>query len=80
MINFKRSLSRRTFLQGTGTVIAMPFLSAMVPSADRHGGHGCSATPSYRVRICPSRDGHDGRGQLVDTAHGGSGTSSSAGR
>ena len=32
MINFKRSLSRRTFLQGTGTVIAMPFLSAMVPS------------------------------------------------
>jgi hypothetical protein len=28
----KRSLSRRTFLRGTGVVIALPFLDAMLPA------------------------------------------------
>ncbi len=32
MINFKKSLDRRTFLQGTGVAVALPFLGAMVPS------------------------------------------------
>lgn len=32
MFNFKKSLSRRTFLRGTGAVMALPFLESMVPS------------------------------------------------
>lgn len=32
MINFKKSMQRRTFLRGTGVAIAVPFLDAMVPS------------------------------------------------
>lgn len=32
MINFKKSLDRRTFLQESGVAIALPFLWAMVPS------------------------------------------------
>src|ERR1043166_3778771 len=32
MFIFKKHLSRRTFLQGTGAVIALPFLDAMAPA------------------------------------------------
>jgi hypothetical protein len=32
MINFKKSLDRRTFLRGSGVAVALPFLGAMVPS------------------------------------------------
>ena len=32
MFIFKRQLSRRTFLHGTGAMIALPFLDAMAPA------------------------------------------------
>lgn len=32
MFNFKKSLDRRTFLRGAGASVALPFLTAMVPS------------------------------------------------
>jgi Protein of unknown function (DUF1552) len=32
MFNFKKALDRRTFLRGAGAAVAVPFLSAMVPS------------------------------------------------
>ena len=32
MFNFKKSLDRRTFLRGAGVGVALPFLTAMVPS------------------------------------------------
>ncbi|MEQ1579707.1 MAG: DUF1552 domain-containing protein [Steroidobacteraceae bacterium] len=32
MFNFKKSLDRRTFLRGAGVSVALPFLTAMVPS------------------------------------------------
>ena len=32
MFNTKKHLSRRTFLQGAGVVVGLPFLDAMVPS------------------------------------------------
>ena len=32
MFMFKKHLSRRTFLQGTGAMVALPFLDAMAPA------------------------------------------------
>src|SRR5918993_3771905 len=32
MFIFKKHLSRRTFLRGTGTMVALPFLDAMAPA------------------------------------------------
>ena len=43
MFIFKKHLSRRTFLRGTGTMVALPFLEAMAPAQ----------TPTRRTAAVP---------------------------
>jgi len=45
MFNFKKSLDRRTFLRGAGASVALPFLTAMVPSLT-----ALAQTPASRPR------------------------------
>ena len=57
MIVTKKALSRRTFLRGLGTALALPLLDAMIPADDRAGGDAGrpGATPS--PGLCLHADG-----------------------
>ena len=41
MFNFKKSLSRRTFLRGTGAVMGAPVSGVDGPVVDGHRPDGC---------------------------------------
>jgi uncharacterized RDD family membrane protein YckC len=46
MILTKKALSRRTFLRGAGTAVALPLLDAMIPAAT-----ALAATPAAPARL-----------------------------
>ena len=56
----KKHLSRRTFLRGTGAVMALPFLEAMVPARTALAQTAAVVPHRYGFVYVPMGDGHEG--------------------
>ena len=57
MIITRAALSRRTFLRGVGTTLALPLLDAMVPPLTARGPHGGRSQTTPPAGICLYADG-----------------------
>ena len=51
----KKHLSRRTFLNGVGVTIALPFLESMVPAGTPLAQTAATGTDAARVHLHPAR-------------------------
>ena len=66
MTIFKKSLPRRTFLQGAGASVALPFVKCHGPVADRTRPDGGSTAKARRFHLRAARHDHDRIGRLLD--------------
>jgi hypothetical protein len=53
MLITKKSLARRSFLRGAGTMLALPLLDAMIPASTALASTPGSASVRFMFRMAP---------------------------